>query len=139
MVVDAEKNGLQITEKNDHRITKIGLFLRKTRLDELPQLINVLAGQMSFVGPRPEVPHYVDNYESEWFSTFLLKAGITCEASIKLKNEDELLKGSRNIDSDYISLVLPIKLGLDCLYVRRFNLFYDMYIMWKTFFSMLSI
>ena len=137
MVVDAEKKGLQITGSNDPRITKVGKFLRKTRLDEIPQLLNVLFGQMSFVGPRPEVPHYVERYQPEWYATLLVKAGVTCEASIKFKDEDEMLKGSLNPDTDYVRKVLPVKLGFDCNYIKRFNLIYDMHLMWKTFFSVL--
>ena len=137
MVVDAEKKGLQITGNNDPRITKVGKFLRKTRLDEIPQLFNVLAGQMSFVGPRPEVPHYVDQYQPEWYATLLLKAGVTCEASIKFKDEDQILKDSKNADMDYVTKVLPSKLEFDCTYIKRFNLFYDMHLMWATFFSVL--
>jgi lipopolysaccharide/colanic/teichoic acid biosynthesis glycosyltransferase len=136
MVVDAEKKGLQITGNNDPRITKIGKFLRKTRLDEIPQLFNVLLGQMAFVGPRPEVPHYVNQYRPEWYATLLVKAGVTCEASIKFKDEDQILKGSQNPDFDYVSKVLPSKLAFDRVYIKRFNLFYDMDLMWKTFFSL---
>jgi lipopolysaccharide/colanic/teichoic acid biosynthesis glycosyltransferase len=137
MVTDAEKLGPQITANKDPRITKVGNFLRKTRLDELPQLFNVLAGDMSFVGARPEVVKYVSQYSPEWNATLLMRAGITCEASIYFKNEDQLLANSKDIDSDYVKKVLPIKLKFDCEYVKKFNFFYDCHLMWKTFFSML--
>ena len=91
MVVDAEKLGSQVTSKNDPRVTKVGKFLRKYRLDELPQIINILMGDLSFVGTRPEVPRYVNAYTDEMMATLLLPAGVTSEASIEFKDEEKIL------------------------------------------------
>ena len=110
MVADAEKLGSQLTVGNDARITKVGAFLRKTRLDEIPQLINVLEGNMSFVGVRPEVPKHVSRYSNEMKATLLLPAGITSEASIRYKKEAELLAGVEDVDSTYINVILPEKM-----------------------------
>ena len=98
MVVNAEKVGTMVTSENDKRITNIGNKLRKCRLDELPQLINVIKGEMSFVGTRPEVPKYVAQYNAEMLATLLLPAGITSVASIKYKDEDKLLSNSKDVD-----------------------------------------
>ena len=95
MVSDAEKLGTQVTVNNDSRVTRAGHFLRKCRLDELPQLFNVLKGDMSFVGTRPEVERYVDRYSDEMMATLLMPAGITSLASIKFKDEEKLLSGGR--------------------------------------------
>ena len=91
MVVNAEKIGTQVTSKNDPRVTKVGRFLRKYRLDELPQIINILKGELSFVGTRPEVPRYVNAYTNKMIATLLLPAGVTSEASIEFKDEEKIL------------------------------------------------
>ena len=114
MVKDADKMGAAVTQQNDPRISKVGHKLRKVRLDELPQLINVLIGDMSFVGVRPEVAKYVDRYTDEMNATLLLPAGITSPASIEYKDEDEVIekyKGSgRSIDDIYVEEILPDKM-----------------------------
>ncbi|WP_296878315.1 sugar transferase [Thomasclavelia sp.] len=114
MVVDADKSGTLVTTKNDSRITKIGKKIRKYRIDELPQLFNVLLGDMSFVGTRPEVKKYVDQYTDEMYATLLLPAGITSIASIEFKDEDEIISKyiskDRDIDEVYVTKVLPLKM-----------------------------
>ncbi|WP_064530710.1 sugar transferase, partial [Clostridium saccharobutylicum] len=113
MVVDAEKLGRQITVGNDSRITKIGAFLRKYKLDELPQLINVFKGDMSLVGPRPEVPRYVKMYNEEQRKVLEVKPGITDLASIRYRDENELLGKAENPDEFYINTIMPDKLALN--------------------------
>lgn len=110
MVSDAESKGMQITVGADSRITKVGKFLRKTKIDELPQLINVLLGQMSFVGPRPEVPHYVELYTDYQRNVLRIKPGITELASIIYKDENEVLAQSDDPEKTYIEEIMPKKL-----------------------------
>ena len=137
MVSDAERLGTQVTVSNDSRITGAGRFLRKCRLDELPQLFNVLKGDMSFVGTRPEVPKYVDRYTDEMYATLLMPAGITSLASIKYKDEEKLLSGAENTDDVYVNAVLPGKMEYNLEYLTRFNFFYDIKLMFMTFFAVL--
>lgn len=132
MVVDAEKLGMQITVGNDSRITKIGKFLRKYKLDELPQLINVFKGDMSFVGPRPEVPRYVKFYNEEQRKVLEIKPGITDLASIRYRDENDLLGESENPDDFYINTIMPDKLALNLEYINNNNVFCDIYIILKT-------
>lgn len=131
MVVNQDKNASQVTVSNDSRVTKCGGFLRKYRLDELPQLLNVLFGQMSFVGTRPEVPKYVEKYTPEMYATLLMPAGITSLASITYKDENEFLTSS-NTDDDYINILLPKKMELNLEYIKRFSVLFDIKIMIKT-------
>lgn len=138
MVVDAEKLGTQVTVGQDPRITRSGRFLRKLRLDELPQLFNVLAGDMSFVGTRPEVPHYVERYTPEMWATLLLPAGITSEASIEYKDEDRLLEGAEDVDRVYMEEVLPEKMKYNLRYLERFQVLRDFVIMVETVFAVLK-
>lgn len=132
MVQNADQIGTLVTTLGDPRITKIGGFLRKYRIDELPQIINVLKGDMSFVGTRPEVPKYVDKYTPAMFATLLMPAGITSLASIKFKNEDRMLETSTNIDEDYIDIILPKKMRYNLLYIKAFGFRNDLYLMLKT-------
>ena len=132
MVVDAEKLGRQITVGNDSRITKIGGFLRKYKLDELPQLINVFKGDMSLVGPRPEVPRYVKLYNEEQRKVLKVKPGITDLASIRYRDENELLGKAENPDEFYINTIMPDKLALNLEYINKNNVFIDIYIILKT-------
>lgn len=138
MVVNADKMGTLVTSFNDNRITKIGKFLRKYRLDELPQIFNVLLGDMSIVGTRPEVPKYVEKYKDAYMATLLMPAGITSLASIKFKNEDKLLEKSTDIDEDYIKVILPKKMRYNLLYLKNFNMKTDIYLMLKTVKEVLS-
>ena len=132
MVVDAEKLGRQITVGNDSRITKIGAFLRKYKLDELPQLINVFKGDMSLVGPRPEVPRYVKLYNKEQSKVLEVKPGITDLASIRYRDENDLLGEAENPDDLYINTIMPDKLALNLEYINKNNVFLDIYIILKT-------
>lgn len=132
MVVDAEKYGSQVTVKNDLRVTKIGSKLRKYRLDELPQLIDIFLGDMSFVGTRPEVEKYVRGYTPEMFATLLLPAGVTSEASIRYKDEARLLENSENVDAVYVNKVLPEKMEYNLNSIRKFGFFGEIWTMAKT-------
>ena len=136
MVKDADKLGAAVTEHNDPRISRAGNKLRKVRLDELPQLFNVLLGDMSFVGVRPEVAKYVNRYTDEMNATLLLPAGITSPASIEYKDEDEVIekfKGTgRSIDDIYIEEVLPDKMKYNLAYLKNFSIMNDIKIMIKT-------
>ena len=136
MVKDADKLGAAVTEHNDPRISGAGDKLRKVRLDELPQLFNVLLGDMSFVGVRPEVAKYVNRYTDEMNATLLLPAGITSPASIEYKDEDEVIekfKGSgRSIDDIYIEEVLPDKMKYNLEYIKNFSIVNDIKIMIQT-------
>lgn len=125
MVNNAEKLGSQVTTRNDSRVTKVGHFLRKYRLDEISQLINVLIGDMTFVGTRPEVPKYVAAYTNEMMATLLLPAGVTSEASIEYKDEEKLLNSAGNIDEVYVNEVLPSKMKHNFKYLINFNLKLD--------------
>jgi lipopolysaccharide/colanic/teichoic acid biosynthesis glycosyltransferase len=132
MVVNAEAIGTQITTGGDPRITKIGKFLRKYKLDELPQLFNVLMGEMSLVGPRPEVPKYVNLYNSEQKKVFQVRPGITDLASLEFRNENELLVGKDNAEEFYIQEIMPRKLLLNLEYIDRVSLLFDLKIIAKT-------
>ncbi len=132
MCKDADKKGSAVTVSGDARVTKIGAFLRKYRLDELPQLIDVLAGDMSFVGTRPEVPEYVKKYTKEMRATLLLPAGITSEASIAYKDEAELLDGAADPDEVYVKQILPAKMKYNLKALREFSLWNDLKTMIRT-------
>ena len=113
MVIDADRIGALVTSDKDSRITKVGEFLRRYRIDEFPQLLDILVGDMSFVGTRPEVPKYVAAYEPEWIATLLLPAGVTSRASIEFKDEAELISDTDNADEAYVNTVLPRKMRLN--------------------------
>jgi lipopolysaccharide/colanic/teichoic acid biosynthesis glycosyltransferase len=132
MIVDAEKKGMQITVGKDSRITKIGQLLRKTKVDELPQLINVLIGDMSFVGPRPEVPKYVDMYDMQQRKILKVRPGITDLASIEYRDENTLLAKSNNPEKIYIEEIMPRKINLNTEYIKRMSVWYDVKLITKT-------
>lgn len=141
MVVNADKIGTLVTLENDPRITKIGKILRKFRLDELPQLFNILSGDMSFVGTRPEVLKYVELYTDKMKATLLLPAGVTSLASIKFKDEDKLLNDKKNTESAekiYIEKILPQKMKYNLEYLDKFNLWFDIKIMLKTLIAVIK-
>ncbi len=134
MVVNAEKLGLSVTKDGDPRITRIGRFLRKTKLDELPQLWNVLRGEMSFVGPRPEVPRYVALYTAEQRQVLALKPGITDLATLEFRNEEELLRTAGDTEKFYLEYCVPRKIALNLAYAQQANLWRDVKIILKTLF-----
>lgn len=132
MVANADKIGTQVTVSNDSRITRVGAVIRKYRLDEIPQLFNILLGDMSLVGTRPESTHYVKNYAPEMFATLLLPAGVTSEASIKYKDEAELLNKADDVDKVYIEKVLPGKMEYNLESISNFSFIKDIGTMFKT-------
>lgn len=119
MVVDAERRGRALTVGEDDRITRIGRHLRRTKLDELPQLLNVLVGEMSLVGPRPEVPRYVERYTEPQRAILALRPGITDLASIKYRNESDLLGKAEDPETTYVQVVLPDKIQINLAYAAR--------------------
>ena len=138
MIYDPYDKGLQLTTSDDKRITRSGRFLRKTKLDELPQLINVLIGEMSLVGPRPEVPKYVRYYPEEVRKIVLsVPPGITDRASLEFKNENEILNLSKNPEKTYIDEILPVKLEYYVEYVENRTLFGDIKIIIDTFWELI--
>lgn len=132
MVKNAESLGAQVTTKSDMRVTKVGKKLRGCRLDELPQLIDILQGNMSFVGTRPEVTKYVEQYTPEMLATLLLPAGVTSEASIEYKDEERLLADAKNADKTYVEVVLPKKMEWNMRSLYDFSFVGDIKIMFKT-------
>lgn len=135
MVQDAEKIGNQLTTSTDSRITRVGKILRKFHLDEIPQLFNIIKGEMSFVGTRPEVPKFVNAYTDEMMATLLLPAGITSMASIMYKDEYQLISDSEDADSVYINRILPDKMFYNLQALEKFSALSEIGIMFKTFFS----
>lgn len=132
MVSNADKIGTQVTVGNDSRITRVGKKLRHIRLDELPQLIDVLQGTMSFVGTRPEAVKYVEQYKPEYMATLLMPAGITSEASIRYKDEDKLLSAADDVDRVYVEEVLPAKMVWNLESIRRFKFLREILTMFRT-------
>ncbi len=135
MVQDADQKGTAVTTKNDCRVTKVGKIIRKCRLDEIAQLVDVLSGDMSFVGTRPEVVKYVESYTSEMMATLLLPAGITSEASILYKDEEQLLDGAIDVDKVYVEQVLPAKMRYNLMSLETYSFWSDIAVMFKTFFA----
>ena len=138
MVVDADKKGLSITVGRDSRITRVGAFLRKTKLDELAQLLNVLCGQMSFVGPRPEVPRYVELYTPYQRQVLLVRPGITDYASIAYRNENDLLAGADDPEKMYIETIMPDKIELNMKYLREISPLADLRLILKTVIAVIA-
>ena len=138
MVQNADKIGTQVTVSKDSRITKVGAFLRKYRLDEISQLIDVFRGTMTFVGVRPEVPKYVRHYTDEMLATLLLPAGITSKTSIYYKDENELLDSAEDADSTYINEILPAKMKYNLNGLLEFGFLNDIKIMFMTVAAMLG-
>lgn len=132
MVENADKIGSLVTTDSDSRVTKVGRFLRKYRLDELPQIFNVLSGSMSVVGTRPEVPKYVEQYKPEYLATLLIPAGITSLASIMYKDEEKLLSSEQDVDKVYIEKILPEKMKYNLQYTENFGFRSDLKLMLKT-------
>lgn len=132
MVANADKIGTQVTVSNDNRITRIGAVIRKYRIDEIPQLFNILLGDMSLVGTRPESVHYVKHYTSEMMATLLMPAGVTSEASILYKDEAKLLDKADDVDRVYIERVLPDKMKYNLASIKNFSVIKDIKTMIKT-------
>ncbi|MBA7689171.1 UDP-glucose:undecaprenyl-phosphate glucose-1-phosphate transferase [subsurface metagenome] len=134
MAKDAEKKGIKLSSINDPRITKIGRLLRKYKIDELPQLINVLKGEMSFVGPRPEVPEYVELFRKDYEYILNAKPGITDFASIKFRDESKLIENNENAEDIYIKEILPQKIELNKKYIKERSFSLDIYLIFLTLF-----
>ena len=137
MVQGADK-GSQVTVNNDSRITRVGKVIRACKLDETAQLLDVICGNMSFVGTRPEAVKYVKEYKPEYYATLLLPAGITSEASIRYRNEDKLLKAEDDVDKVYMEEVLPIKMKWNLKSIREFRFYKDLLTIWRTVFAILG-
>ena len=138
MIADADRKGLQITVGRDSRITRVGALLRKTKLDELAQLINVFLGQMSFVGPRPEVPRYVALYTPYQRQVLLVRPGITDYASIAYRNENDLLACADDPERMYIEEIMPAKLELNMRYLHEISPLCDVKLIFKTIAAVLA-
>lgn len=138
MVNHASRMGTQVTVSGDSRITRVGRVLRRYRMDEFPQVFNILLGDMTLVGTRPEVKKYVLEYTPEMYATLLLPAGLTSRTSIAYKDEDKLLDNAQNADEVYINEVLPAKMKYNLESLRRFGLKSDMSILWETFVSVIK-
>ena len=138
MVSNAEKIGNQVTVSNDCRITRIGKIIRKCRLDEISQLIDVLRGTMTLVGTRPEVPKYVAQYTPEMQATLLLPAGVTSLASICYKDESKLLEGASDVDAAYVSQVLPGKMRYNLKAIKEFSFWGDIKLLFMTVLAVLG-
>ena len=138
MVQNADKIGLSLTVGDDPRITRVGRFIRRCRLDEFSQLLNVLGGSMSLVGPRPEVRRYVNAYAPEYMATLLVRPGITAPSSIAFKDEDKLLEASSDPEKAYVEQVLPPKMKLNLEYLKNISLWGDIKILFQTAASVLK-
>lgn len=138
MVSNADKIGAAVTVGNDSRITKVGAKLRGCRLDELPQVFDLISGDMSFVGTRPEAVKYVEKYKSEYYATLLLPAGITSETSIRYKDEAELLDAADDVDQVYMEEVLLRKMKYNLQSIMEFSFWRDIATMFRTVFAVLG-
>jgi lipopolysaccharide/colanic/teichoic acid biosynthesis glycosyltransferase len=132
MVADAPERGAAITAGRDPRITRVGHLLRATKVDELPQLLNVLAGEMSFVGPRPEVPRYVEHFRQDYEVVLSVRPGITDLASLKYRDEAEILGAATDPEAVYVEKILPDKIALAKEYIARQSLTFDLWIIAQT-------
>lgn len=138
MLTDSDKKGLITIGDRDPRITRSGYFIRKYKLDELPQLINVFKGDMSLVGPRPEVRKYVDLYNPEQKEVLKVRPGITDRASVKYRNESDLLARAENPEEYYIHVIMPDKIRMNLEYIKSSNLLSDLKIIFQTFAEILK-
>lgn len=132
MRVNSEAMGSQVTTANDCRVTRVGAVLRNKRLDEIPQLINIFLGDMSYVGTRPEVPRFVKKYSDEMYATLLLPAGVTSEASIRYKDEGVLLGTADDVDAIYVHTILPEKMKYNLESIKKFSFLEELMTMVRT-------
>lgn len=132
MIMDAEKLGSSVTTMRDSRVTKVGRFLRSSKLDELPQLLNVLIGDMSLVGPRPEVPEIVTTYTTEMMRIFCVRPGITSIVSLYFRDEEELLSFSNDPDRIYVDVIVPLKVALALEHLDRNSILFDLGVLFRT-------
>lgn len=137
MYVASQSKGLLTLGNRDSRVTKVGYFLRRYKIDEFPQLINILKGDMSFVGPRPELRYYVNFYNEDDMRVFSVRPGITGLASLKYRNEVELLKAAENPEEFFIKTVIPDKLRYNKTYIKRRNFFFDLKLIGMTIFRVI--
>jgi lipopolysaccharide/colanic/teichoic acid biosynthesis glycosyltransferase len=138
MVADAERRGPLVTTSNDARITRVGRFLRKYKLDEIPQIINIIKGDMSIVGPRPEVLAYILRHREDYVNVLRVRPGLTDYALLSFRNEDEVLAGSQNPEDHYLNTLLPLKIRLYWKYTREIGFLTDIKIFWKSMMAVLS-
>ncbi len=138
MVANADKIGTGVTVSGDSRITRVGATLRRYRIDEIPQALDVLVGFMSLVGTRPESEKYVKQYKPEFYATLLMPAGVTSEASIRYKDEDKLLKGADDVDKVYVEKVLPAKMIWNLNSIERFSFLREILTLFRTVFAVLG-
>ena len=138
MVSGADKKGTLVTIGNDARITRVGKFIRKFKIDEMSQLIDIFRGTMTFIGTRPEVPKYVGQYKAEYLATLLLPAGVSSTASIMFKNENDMLDKADNVDDVYVHQILPIKMKWNLLDISKFGFWHDIKICFRTVFAVLG-
>jgi lipopolysaccharide/colanic/teichoic acid biosynthesis glycosyltransferase len=138
MVTDADKTGPPITVDRDPRITRVGALLRNSRLDEIPQLLNVLRGEMSMVGPRPEAPYYVEMYSADQRAVLAVKPGITGPAQIAFRHEEESLSSPETLDQQYMNEILPPKLAMDLTYIEQQSPVTDLKILLQTAWVLLA-
>lgn len=138
MRMQSDKKGLLTLGNNDSRITKIGYFLRRYKIDEFPQLINIIKGDMSFVGPRPELRYYVNFYNEDDLKIFKVRPGITGLASLKYRNEVELLKAAKNPEEFFIKTIIPDKLKFNKVYIKKQNFFFDLKLIGLTIIKVIS-
>lgn len=138
MVSGADKKGTLVTVGNDVRITRVGKFIRKFKIDEMSQLIDIFRGTMTFIGTRPEVPKYVSQYKAEYLATLLLPAGVSSTASVMFKNENDMLDKADNADEVYVNQILPIKMKWNLLDIKKFGFWRDIKICFMTVFAVLG-
>ena len=138
MVCDADKKGTSITIEGDRRITRVGKFIRKFKIDEMSQLIDIFRGTMTFIGTRPEIPKYVDKYKPEYLATLLLPAGVSSTASIMFKNENDMLNNVEDADDVYLNKILPIKMKWNLLDIEKYGFWRDIKICFMTVLAVLG-
>lgn len=138
MVTDADKKGTLVTIGDDSRITRVGKFIRKFKIDEMSQLIDIFRGTMTFIGTRPEVPKYVNQYKDEYLATLLLPAGVSSLASIVFKDENDMLRDAKNADEVYVNEILPIKMKYNLSELKKFGFWHDTKMCFATVFGVLK-